>query len=177
MLRILGLTKQSNGVLLTVESDEFMPDDPTADIRYIMAYGILETYMDHYGFPPGASLTALLLDAFYEDVEMPHWETDFEEEFKRIVALGPDRIEWLCDKNEVLAAVTIAPDDPQSVAGTWVATKRALAEKAQGYQRLKEERLAAEFVDSLPVAIRTQPRDPNPVAPEASVGLAINFVP
>lgn len=177
MLRILGYEKQPNGVLLTVESDEFMPDDPTADLRYIMADGILETYLEHYGFPAGASLTALLIDAFYEDVEMPHWETDYEEEFKRIVALGPDRIEWQCDKNELLAAVTIAEDDAESVAGSWLAMKREMAEKAEGYQRMKEERQAADFVDSLPVAIRTQPRDLSPILPEASVGLAINFVP
>lgn len=177
MLRILAFDKQSNGVVIAVESDEFMPDDPTADIRYLMAYGILETYLYHYGFPPGASLTALMLDAFYEDVEMPHWENDYEEELKRIVALGPDRIEWQCDKNELLAAVTIEEDDPEQVAGTWVAVRQQNEERAASFKKTEEERQAAEFVDSLPVAIRTQPRDASLVAPEASVGLAINFVP
>ena len=177
MLRILAFDKQSNGVVITVESDEFMPDEPDADIRYLMANGILETYQYHYDFPAGASLTALLLDAFYEDITMPHWEEDYEEEFKRIVALGPERIEWRCDKNELLAAVTVDEDDAEQVAGSWVAIRNENLKRAEAFAKTEEERQAAEFVDSLPMAIRTQPRDLDPVAPEASVGLAINFVP
>lgn len=177
MLRILDYQTQPNGVVIIVESDEFMPDDPTADIRYLMAYGILETYLDHYGFPAGASLTALLLDAFYEDIDMPHWETDYEEEFKRIVALGPDRIEWHCDKNELLSAVTVDEDDPQSVAGTWVAMRNANAERAASFQKTAEERLADEFVSVMPTEQRVSPRDLTTPDQPASVGLGITFVP
>jgi hypothetical protein len=178
MLRVLGFERlNDNGTTLLVESDEFMPDQPDLDIRYLLGDGILETYLHHYGFPAGASLTALLLDAFYEDIEMPHWETDHEEEFKRIVALGPERIEWHCDKNELLAAVTLDEDNAGSVAGTWVALREEYANRAAAFQKTQEEQLAAEFVDSMPVEIRTQPRNPNPAMPETSVGLAINFVP
>lgn len=177
MLRILGYEKQAPGVLLTVESDEFMPDDPTADLRYVMANGILETYLDHYGFPAGASLTALLLDAFYEDIEMPHWEGDYEEEFKRIVAMGPDRIEWHCDKNELLAAITIDEDDAEQVAGTWVAVRKANEARAASFQKLAEERLADEFISLMPTGLRSQPRDPGSASTPASVDLGITFVP
>lgn len=177
MLRILGFEKQSNCVLLTVESDEFMPDDPTADLRYVLAYGILETYLDHYGFPAGASLTALLLDGFYEDIEMPHWENDYEDEFRRIVAMGPERIEWLCDRNELLAAVTIDEDDPESVAGTWVAIRDANAMRAASFQKLAEERLADEFVSVMPTEARMIPRDLSAASTQQNVESGITFVP
>lgn len=177
MLTIKGFERRNNnGTTIFVESDEFMPGEDV-DIRYLMPDGQLETYLEHYGFPQGASLVAILLDAFYDDIEMPHWQSDYEDEFKRIVALENERITWVCDKNELLAAVTIADDDPESVAGSWLAIKRDLAAKAEAWQQLREEREAAEFVDSLPVAIRSQPRDASSGLPEAAVGLAINFVP
>lgn len=177
MLRVLSFEKQAVGTALTVESDEFMPDDPTADLRYFLADGILETYLHSYGFPAGASLTALLLDAFYEDVEMPHWETDYEEEFKRIVALGPERIEWQCDRDELLSTVTLALDNPDSVAGSWSAIKAEMREKAEGFQRLKEERLADEFVGEMPREVANMPRDLSPLPADAPVALGIQFVP
>jgi hypothetical protein len=176
MLRILGFEKQAIGVLLTVESDEFMPDDPSADIRYILAFGILETYLSNYGFPAGASLTALLLDAFYDDVDMPHWEGDYEEEFQRIVAMGPERIEWHCDRDELLSAVTIDEDDPESVSGTWIAIRDVNAMRAASFAKLQEERLADEFISVMPVDQRTAPRDPSPASTPQTVESGITFV-
>lgn len=178
MLRILSFEKQPTGTALLVECDEFMPGENVSSIKYFLANGILETYLDQYGFPAGASLTALLVDGFYDDVEMPHWENDFEDEFKRIVALGLERIEWQCDKNELLAAVTIDEDDAEQVAGTWVAIRNENEKRAASFQKYREEQLAAEFIDSLPVAIRTQPRNTESTVPaDAPVGLAIQFVP
>lgn len=146
MLRILSWEKQTSGTLLTVESDEFMPDDPTADIRYILADGILETYQEHYGYPAGASLTALLIDAFYDDVDMPHWETDYSAEFERIVAMAPDRLEWQCDRNELLSTITLAVDNPDSVAGSWSAIKADMADNMRGFHRRQEELLADDWM-------------------------------
>lgn len=178
MLRVMSFEKLTNGTTLFVESDEFMPDDPTADIRYLLINGILETYLERYGFPAGASLTALLLDAFYDDIEIPHWSADSAaEEFQRIVAMGDDRMEWHCDKDELLSAVTIDEDDPEQVAGTWLAIRNANAERAASFQKLREERLADEFITVMATEQRTQPRDTAPASTFGTVESGITFVP
>lgn len=180
MLRIMSFHRPEiqggAGTQLAIESDEFMGGG--ADIRYLLADGILETYLDRYGFPAGASLTALLLDAFYDDIDMPHWqEPGALDRFEEIVAMGPDRIEWRCDKNELLSTVTLAADDPETVAGSWNAIRRDHAEKAEGWVRLQEERAADEFISVMTSEQRSQPRDPEPASTSQTVESGITFVP
>lgn len=178
MLRVMGYERlNAHGTTLLIESDEYMPGEDL-DIRYLLADGILETYLDHYGFPAGASLTALLLDAFYDDIEIPHWSLDSAvDDFAAIVAKGDELMEWHCDKNELLSVVTIAEDDPEAVAGTWVAIRDANAMRAASFQKLAEERLADEFVSVMPTEARTIPRDLSSASTSQNVESGITFVP
>lgn len=180
MLRVKSFHRpqitNGSGTQINLSCDEYMGG--TNNIVYLLLDGILETYMHHYGFDAGVCLSVLLLDPYYDDVTAPF--TDDEnaaEKFLAIAELAEERIVWECDKNELLAMVTLDEDDAESVAGTWLAHRRDMEEKAAGYQRMQEERLAAQFVDSLPTALRGQSRDLDPAKPDASVGLAIEFVP
>jgi hypothetical protein len=148
------------------------------NIMFLLIDGVLETYMEPYELPAETCLSVMLLDAFYDDVETPPSDDpDAAKKFKEIAKLAAKRMTWTADKKALLEAVVIDPEDTESPAGAARARRQVMAEKAAGYQRVKEERKAADMVDSLPSAIRSQRRHRGSVAPEASVGLAINFVP
>lgn len=183
MLRIMGFNEPEvvggKGVQILVESDEFAAGQEEAvDIRYLLVIGLLENYMELYKSPAGVCLTAMLLDAFYDDIEIPHWQLpDAPEQVDAIAAMAGERMEWHCDRNALLSLVTIDQDDPESVAGTWIAHRQKGIERGQAFLKMQEERLADEYITAMPDAQRSLPRDLTPVEANGNVGLGIEFVP
>ena len=160
-----------NGTQIDILVDEFLG---MKDVRcpFLLVDGVLETYMEGYEATAEEALSALLLDAFNDDIEvLPFLDEGAKEGFKKIAAMEKSRAKWQCDKKGLVATALLPKDSPKTLA------RREMKEKAKGYIRAKEERLAAEFVDTLPTATRTQPRNLNPEKPEPSLGLAIQFVP
>lgn len=158
MIRVKGFDRPeiagAKGTQIQVESDEYLGGGH--DIRFLLVDGILETYTIPYNLPAGVCLSVLLLDAFYDDVTAPFSDDpQAVGKFLKISKLADKRIVWECDKNALLSAVTLDLDDPESVAGTWIATERMLAERAVGHQRRREELLADSMVGDL-VAQRDQ---------------------
>lgn len=147
----------AHGTQLTVRSDEFMGGG-MGDIPYLLIDGVLETYIDAYGYPPGVCLSVMLLDAFYDDIEAPHsGDAGAAFKFLRIAGLAEERMVFECDRDALLAAVTLAEDDAASVAGTWAASRAATEEAAAGYRRRKEEMLGDAIVSDMQVTRRDQP--------------------
>ena len=174
MLRVKAFEVEGNqGVRVIVKSDEFKYGEG-GDISYILARGILESYMEGYGQPAGECLDVLLLDAFYEDLEvLPFLDEGAIERFESIASQASKRMKWQCDRDALLSAVTIDPDDSDS----WISKRAVLAEKAQGYKRLKEERQADEFISAMPTEHRRLPRRSRPVSTSRPVESGITFVP
>jgi len=176
MLRIMRYERQKEATVIVCRSDEQFPEDDI-DIPYFMPDGMLESYMNGYELAAGATLTMLMLDAYYDDITAPlPDDPDRDERVDEIIAQDNDRIEWHIDKNELLAGITMEDDTPGSVVDSWRRLKEGHAALAEGHQQLQEERQAAEFVDSLPSAMRAQPRDTTGVSRDGSVALAIQFV-
>jgi hypothetical protein len=176
MLTVKGFHRTPNGTQFDIDSDEYMGGGQ--NIMYLLVDGVLETYMEPYDLPADVCLSALLIDAFYDDVTAPFSDDEgAAEKFAAIGKMANKRISWKCDKKALISAVRVDEGEPGPVAARAIATKIRHAENAQGHRRLREERLADDYVASLPKRQREIPRmDKRPVA-EGSVGLAIEFVP
>lgn len=179
MLRVLGYSKQNNATAVMCSSDEAFPESD-ANIPYLLMDGLLESYMMAYDLPAGAALIMLLLDAFYEDITAPYADDpDLTSKANEIVDQADDRMEWHCDRNELLAAITVDPNDnPTSAASMWIRGIEDKKVQGEAHQRMQEERIADDFVSAMPKELRQLPKATEPtVPPGAPVSLAIQFVP
>lgn len=157
--------------------------------------GTLEQYMGAYGLGAGAALNLLLADGSLDMTPPLVGEPDFKRRAANIAKEADKVIEWMIDRDQALADMTLAEDTAEMVRSTWasfgdeVAAEEQVSQLTQlermtasqasyaaGHQRYKEEQLGAEMTDDLPPELRIMPKDDSPVQPTPSVGLAIQFV-
>lgn len=152
MIRIKGFHRPeivgAKGTQIAIESDEFLGGGN--DIRYLLVDGFLETYMEFYKLPADVCFSVMMLDAFYDDVDVPLTDDPLaKQKFMKISKLAEQRIVWQCDKSLLMATATIDGDGPASEPETSKQIKRAREFTVAAFQRRQEELLGDSMVGDL----------------------------
>jgi len=135
--------------------------------------GCLEQYMGAYGFSAEETLSYILADILYEDIDVPFLEDpEAEAKITELLRRIEGRIEWGVDKHELLSKMVLDPELAEHMKATWselrtetVASEvqtaeqvsQALKARAEAYvsgHQLRQEELLA---DDMMEAYKPQP--------------------
>lgn len=174
MLKITGLQKEKGSSRILMETEERVG----ITVWQLMLHdGLLESYMEAYALMPGEALELMLLDWYDDDVDVPPYLQEGMRAAVEEILTKVDQIDWSAvDRNEILAQITVTEDSAPELVAQWRETRRRNEEAVAAHQQRLEEIEANEFVESLPTALRSQPKDTEAGQPFDGLGLAIQFV-
>lgn len=193
MIKVTGYEKKTQYTQIHWEQN-VLPNT----IGPLIMDGILEQYMGSYGTTAEETLSYLLADILYNDIDVPPMDDpDAEAKISALLSRIKGRIKWIVDKSQLLADMTLEDDLAEEMKASWANAraemlkteaptkaqserKHAEARKAYvaGVERREEEILADDIMANLPPENRRAPRGDRKTkqAPE-KVGLAIEIVP
>jgi len=152
-------------------------DDTDATYMMILRDGHLEAYMEAYALMPGEALELILLDWYDDSVEVPPYLQEDMRPIVESILTKTDQINWMIDRNETLAAITVNEDTAPELVEQWRLQRQREEEVAAGHQHREELLLAEEIMSSMPDDRLRAPRtDASPTTGDQPVGLAIQFV-
>lgn len=170
-MKVLSFEKRNKMSLITLERDDGQQHN------WILLDGQLEQYMEVYWLQPGEALELLALDIMDDSVEVPPYDAPgMREVVEQILSRAGD-LEWMVDRDETLARITVANDVASELTEAWRERRKIEEAHRYGYQKRQEELLADEFMTVMPSALRAAPRDVTTSPALPSVGLGITFVP
>lgn len=143
MLKVTSFEKTSDYSKFTVDKGDGV------GYVWILRDGILEQYMEAYQMQAGECFLMLLLDAMDDSVFIPQSDESGARETIAYLMKQADEVEWVSDKDEILAQVTLANDSASEVAKTWRIQRQAQEALATSHQRRQEEILGDEMVGEL----------------------------
>lgn len=174
MLKIAGFQRVQGSSRILMETGERVG---ITEWQFMLHDGLLESYMESYALMPGEALELMLLDWYDDDVDIPPYlEEGMRTKVEKILT-KVDQIDWSAvDRNDILAQITVTEDSAPELVAQWRETRRRNEAAVAGHQQRLEEIEANEFVESLPTALRSQPKDTEARQPFDGLGLAIQFV-
>lgn len=177
MLRITSFDRRQGSCIIWMELPEEEAKAGITVFQFMIHDGLLESYMEAYALMPGEALELMLLDWYDDDVDIPPYLQEGMRAVVEEILTKVDQIDWSAvDRNEILAQITITEDKAPELVAQWRDIRARNEAAVAAHQQRLEEIEANEFVESLPTALRSQPKDTESAQPFDGLGLAIQFV-